>query len=248
MSLVKVYLLSAFQAFLAFGPSSYYDSYPSPQLPLNSFAAPVVDLGYSQYQGSTDTTSNITSFLALRYAAPPLGNLRWTSPQPPLTTSGIQDATAQPGGCYTALPGIAPDNPSFGPTDDESEDCLFLNVYVPGTKVAPAPSGGGLPVVVWFHGGGYISGAAKDYDGSDLVKASNNGVITVVIQYRLGLFGFLAGEAVKQGGSLNAGLLDQNYALKWVQAHISSFGGDASRVTLWGESAGGGSVLQQLVR
>ncbi|OAX44700.1 alpha/beta-hydrolase, partial [Rhizopogon vinicolor AM-OR11-026] len=175
------------------------------------------------------------------------GGLRWEAPQPPLTTSSVQQATTQPGGCYTALPGAAPNNPQImGPTDNESEDCLFLNVHVPGGQVVPSPSGG-LPVVVWVHGGGYISGAASGYDGGDLIKHSNYGVIVVVIQYRLGLFGFLAGKAVKEGGALNAGLLDQNYALQWVQAHISNFGGDPAKVTLWGESAGGGSVLQQLV-
>ncbi|KAG2063071.1 alpha/beta-hydrolase, partial [Suillus decipiens] len=119
-------------------------------------------------------------------------------------------------------------------------------VYTPGNVVVATPSGG-LPVVVWIHGGGYIFGAASLYDGADLIVDSNYGIITVVLQYRLGLFGFLPGEAVKEGGALNAGLLDQNYALQWVQAHISKFGGDPMKVTIWGQSAGAGSVIQHVV-
>jgi len=122
-------------------------------------------------------------------------------------------------------------------------------VYVPGKL----NSGRKLPVVVWIHGGGYVSGSASGfegtdiYDGNDLIQESDNGVIVVVIQYRLGLFGFLPGQKVKDGGVLNAGLLDQQFALKWVQQHIHLFGGDPSEVTIWGQSAGAGSVLQHLI-
>ncbi|OAX34783.1 alpha/beta-hydrolase [Rhizopogon vinicolor AM-OR11-026] len=243
---IKIYLLSVVQALVTLGPSSS----PSPQTPLGGLtsAAPIVDLGYSQYQGSVNTSSNITNFLGVRYAAAPTGNLRWEPPQSPPTTSGVQQATTQPIGCYAGSMGMGPNQaPGSTPLSDEySEDCLFLNVHVPGSNVVAAPSGG-LPVVVWIHGGGYAAGGAAAYDGGDLIKESNYGVIVVVMQYRLGVFGFLAGQAVKQGGALNAGLLDQDYALQWVQSHISTFGGDPARVTLWGESAGGGSVLQQLV-
>ncbi|KAJ8083145.1 hypothetical protein PM082_009014 [Marasmius tenuissimus] len=85
------------------------------------------------------------------------------------------------------------------------------------------------------------------FQASDLVREANNGVIAVVIQYRLGLFGFLSGNEVKKNGVLNAGLLDQNFALRWVREHISKFGGDPSKVTIWGESAGAGSVLQHVI-
>ncbi|KAG0698021.1 Alpha/Beta hydrolase protein [Suillus ampliporus] len=225
------------------------------QLPLVSHTtcAPIVDLGYAQYQGSVDTVTNITSFLGIRYAAPPLGDLRWAAPQPPSTFSGVQQATMQPNECHQAPLGQG--NTSIHPFEstslseraaNQSEDCLFLNVYTPGSEVVATPSGG-LPVVVWIHGGGYISGAANTYNGAALILESNHGVITVVLQYRLGLFGFLAGEVVKEGGALNAGLLDQNYALQWVQAYIGSFGGDPTKVTIWGESAGAGSVLQHVV-
>ncbi|KAG2359255.1 Alpha/Beta hydrolase protein [Suillus spraguei] len=219
--------------------------------PAANVSASIVDLGYSQYQGSVDTATNITSFLGIRYAAPPVGGLRWEAPQPPSTVSGVQQATTQPNECYQAPAGDSSTNPfeSFSITKravSQSEDCLFLNVYIPGNQVVTTP-GGGLPVVVWIHGGGYIEGAASEYNGADLIIDSNYGIISVIVQYRLGLFGFLPGEAVKAGGSLNAGLLDQNYALQWVQAYISSFGGDPTKVTIWGESAGAGSVLQHLV-
>ncbi|KAG1875450.1 Alpha/Beta hydrolase protein [Suillus subalutaceus] len=213
--------------------------------------APIVDLGYAQYQGSVDTATNTTSFLGVRYAAPPLGNLRWAAPQPPPTITGVQQANTQPNECYQAPLGNASTNPfesiSLSKRDvSQSEDCLFLNVYTPGSVVVATPSGG-LPVVVFIHGGGYILGAASLYDGADLIVESNYGVITVILQYRLGLFGFLAGQAVKDGGAPNAGLLDQNYALQWVQAYISQFGGDPTKVTIWGQSAGAGSVIQHVV-
>ncbi|KAF9224462.1 alpha/beta-hydrolase [Gyrodon lividus] len=195
--------------------------------------------------------TNTTSFLGIRYAAPPVGNLRWAAPQPPLATCGIQQATQQPNQCYQAPPGNSSTNPFIVGSLSKravsaSEDCLFLNVYTPGDRVTPATSGG-LPVVVWIHGGGYISGSASLFNGANLIIESDHGVIVVIIQYRLGLFGFLPGEAVKQGGVLNAGLLDQNYALQWVQSHIAKFGGDPSKVAIWGESAGAGSVLQHVV-
>lgn len=219
--------------------------------PTATVSASIVNLGYAQYQGSVDTATNTTSFLGIRYAAPPVGDLRWAAPQPPPTVSGIQQATTQPNECNQAARGDSSTNPfestSMKKRDiSQSEDCLFLNVYTPGSEVVPTP-GGGLPVIVWIHGGGYLIGGASPFNGADLIIDSNYGVITILIQYRLGLFGFLPGEAVKEGGALNAGLLDQNYALQWVQAYISAFGGDPMKVTIWGESAGAGSVLQHIV-
>ncbi|KAL4263890.1 Carboxylic ester hydrolase [Pleurotus pulmonarius] len=93
----------------------------------------------------------------------------------------------------------------------------------------------------------YLIGGAASWNGGDLISEAKNGVVAVIIQYRLGVFGFLAGSQVKANGALNAGLLDQEFALKWIQKHISKFGGDPDRVTIWGESAGAGSVLQHVV-
>nr|GAT59513.1 predicted protein [Mycena chlorophos] len=153
------------------------------------------------------------------------------APEKPPIVAALQSAAAQPPRCPQSWWG------KF-----TSEDCLFLSVYSPdGAK------GRKLPVVVWIHGGGYNAGRASLYDGDDLIKQSNHGLVVVTIQYRLGLFGFLAGSAVKQDGQLNAGLLDQQFALRWVQEHISKFGGDPEKVAIWGESAGADSVLQHVI-
>ncbi|KAI0733804.1 Alpha/Beta hydrolase protein [Fomitopsis betulina] len=231
-------------------------------------STPVVNLGYAQYQGTYDPDTDISCFFGIRYAQAPTGeyfafvdlllvgvlmltpgNLRWQAPQTPTTTAGIQQATAQPNECYQAPTGNATTSPySLASALQkrailQDEDCLFLNIYTPG-KISSAAN---RPVVVWIHGGGYIAGAANTFTGQDIIKESDYGVVTVIIQYRLGLFGFLAGSEVKANGALNAGLLDQNFALQWVQDHIVSFGGDPTRVTIWGQSAGAGSVMQHIV-
>ncbi|TFK27826.1 alpha/beta-hydrolase [Coprinopsis marcescibilis] len=240
-----------------------------------TFSLPTVNLGYASYQGLVNPETQNTEFLGIRYAAAPTGNLRWRKPQPPGHQVGLQLANAQPNICPQAPPGTSSSNPyaglsstqtSDGATPEQTaletrqlpvdpsgtEDCLFLNVYAPGSTLNETSN---LPVIVWIHGGGYILGSASGlapglggpYDGNDLIRRSGGNVIVVVIQYRLGLFGFLAGAQVKKNGVLNAGLLDQQFALKWVQRHITKFGGDPSKVTIWGESAGAGSVLQQLI-
>ncbi|KAG2068865.1 alpha/beta-hydrolase [Suillus decipiens] len=218
--------------------------------PVVNVSASIVDLGYAQYQGSVDTTTNITSFFGIRYAAPPVGDLRWAAPHPPSTVPGVQQATTQPNECYQATVGNSSTNP-FETTHIRKRDLVVTpgSVYTPGSEVVTTP-GGGLPVVVWIHGGGYVQGAASQYNGADLIIHSNYGIITVIIQYRLGLFGFLSGETVNHSDSAELNFhfqVDQNYALQWVQAHISNFGGDPTKVTIWGESAGAGSVLQHIV-
>lgn len=118
-----------------------------------------------------------------------------------------------------------------------SEDCLFLNVQSPAEAV-------NLPVLVWIHGGGYGAGSGQN-DFTELLQANGNSFVVVSVQYRLGPFGFLASEEVVGRGVANAGLLDQFFALQWVQAYIDRFGGNASMVTISGQSAGGGSVMLQ---
>ncbi|KAL0065729.1 hypothetical protein AAF712_007212 [Marasmius tenuissimus] len=212
-------------------------------------AAPVVDLGYAQYQGVFDPNTNVTNYRGVRYAAPPTADSRWRAPQPPANVSGVQQANLDPPPCLQASSGTSPTNPNSNIVDKRQaspagEDCLFLNLAFPGAEV---PSEG-LPTVVWIHGGDrYVGGSASGTQVADLVREANNGVVAVAIQYRLGLFGFLPGNEVKENGVLNAGLLDQNFALRWVQEHISKFGGDPTKVTIWGESAGAGSVLQQVI-
>ncbi|KDQ25028.1 hypothetical protein PLEOSDRAFT_1107944 [Pleurotus ostreatus PC15] len=205
----------------------------------------VVDLGYAEYRGATNASTNVTTFLSIRYAAPPTQELRWRAPQPPLVARnrGVLNATRPPPQCPQAVPQInsSPSLPLLPPGGNE--DCLFLNVHFPGPTVPRKK----LPVIVWIHGGGFTIGNGAAYNGADLVTEADNGVVVVVIQYRLGIFGFLPGSRVKENGALNAGLLDQEYALQWVQKHITKFGGDPNHVVIWGESAGAGSVLQHMV-
>ncbi len=132
-----------------------------------------------------------------------------------------------------------------------TEDCLFLDVVVPKTIFNNAGQGSGAPVLVWIYGGGYTAGSkAGSGNPAGLIKRSTNkmatGVIYVSLNYRLGAFGFSSGPTLQADGDANAGLLDQRFALEWVQKHIAKFGGDPSRVTVFGESAGGGSIMHQI--
>ncbi|KAF8628592.1 hypothetical protein AX15_003815 [Amanita polypyramis BW_CC] len=222
-------------------------------------SALIVDLGYAKYAGVVNATSHNTYFLGIRYADPPTGNLRWRAPQPPTPIPGIELADTQPLACYN-FPGfgLAPTSPfrsgtfqtsgafhvqrSSSDALPSSEDCLFLNVFTPETDPSEL-----LPVLVFIHGGGYQAGSTAEYNGDNLVELSGKRMVVVTIQYRLGVFGFLPGGAVKEGGDLNVGLLDQHFALQWVQEHIGKFGGDPRKVTIWGSSAGAGSVLQHVI-
>ena len=173
------------------------------------------------------------AFLALPYAAPPVGALRWRAPQPPAPWVEPRDATRGGALCpQAAIPG----------SGRQSEDCLTLNVYTP----AAAPAGARLPVMVWIYGGGYAIGYTAQYDLSRL--AQRQGVVTVTMNYRLGALGFLAHPALRAEGegSGDYALLDQQAALRWVKANIAQFGGDPANVTIFGESAGGWSVCEQL--
>jgi carboxylesterase type B len=134
-----------------------------------------------------------------------------------------------------------------------TEDCLFLDVVVP-QKIfkKKAKKGKGAAVLVWIYGGGYTAGSKTGgYDPTGLLARSQNGkdddgVIYVALNYRLGAFGWLSGPTFQENGTANAGLHDQRFALEWIQKHISKFGGDPDRVTVFGESAGGGSIMAQI--
>jgi para-nitrobenzyl esterase len=171
-------------------------------------------------------------FLGIPYAAPPVGALRWTPPQPFGRFGGVLDASSFGSECTQGSSG--------------SEDCLFLNIYVPNFKKnGHKHRHGGLPVMFWIHGGGLTSGAGSDYDPTPLV---DSGVIVVTINYRLGLLGFFAHSAIDAEGHENGnyGLMDQQFAMTWVQNNIAKFGGDPNNVTIFGESAGGHSVYCHL--
>ncbi|KAF7117473.1 hypothetical protein CNMCM5793_006455 [Aspergillus hiratsukae] len=200
-----------------------------------SSSGPIVDLDYASYQGYYENITELNIWKGIRYASPPVGQLRWQPPTPPAkNTSQIIPAVDQPPLCPQSGAAGTPAVYGFnsGPGD---EDCLFLNVYAP-------PGASDLPVFVWIHGGGYgLFGAV--YDPSPLMNTNNNAFITVEIQYRLGAFGFLSSAEIHNQGTPNAGLLDQRFALEWVQQYIGKFGGDPTRVTIGGESSGAGSII-----
>uniref|UniRef100_A0A093XI19 Carboxylic ester hydrolase n=1 Tax=Talaromyces marneffei PM1 TaxID=1077442 RepID=A0A093XI19_TALMA len=168
----------------------------------------------------------------MRYAAPPLGNLRFRAPQNPLKEKQTQDATSHGSVCLSVPQ-------KYSVLQTTSEDCLFIDVQAP----ASANSSSKLPVMIWFQGGAYILNLNADYNATGLIQASSDNFIVVTFNYRVGLFGFLASQDVKNDGDLNAGLSDQRKAIIWVHNHISAFGGDPERVTLFGTSAGAGGVL-----
>ncbi|CBQ72861.1 related to esterase [Sporisorium reilianum SRZ2] len=194
-----------------------------------------VDLGYSKYKGTFNSTTNINSWKGIRFTAPPTADLRWQAPQPPLLNrSSVIDASQYGSQCPQNPFG----NPSFQTSaqyEGDNEDCLFLNVFAP-------QNASNLPVMFWIHGGGYGAGNGQ-YDFTQLINSNNNDFVGVAIQYRLGAFGFLASDELSRNGVVNAGILDQHFAMQWVQAYISQFGGDPRNVTIAGESAGGGSVM-----
>ncbi len=184
--------------------------------------------------GVVDATPGTSQFLGIPYAAPPVGNLRWRPPQAPPEHTSTLDATSFGDEC-----------PQGGSND--SEDCLFLNVYTPTKSLAShAPK---TPVMVWIHGGSLTSGEGAIYDPTGLSTIGD--VVVVTINYRLGALGFLAHTALSAetsyNGSGNYGIMDQQLAMEWVQQNIAAFGGNPNNVTVFGESAGGESVFSNLV-
>ncbi len=181
-------------------------------------------------------TDGIASFKGIPFAAPPLRELRWRAPQPVRPWRGIKKADHFGPSCMQD-PNFAK---LFGAPPAISEDCLYLNVWTP----AHSPSAK-LPVMVWIYGGGFVGGMTSipAYDGTQFAK---QGVVLVSIGYRLGVFGFLADTELNSESpdhvSGNYGLLDMIAGLEWVKANIERFGGDPSRVTIFGESAGGIAV------
>ena len=165
----------------------------------------------------------VASFKGLAYAAPPVGALRWRPPQPTPESSEMHTAYAYGATCLQpALP-------------EASEDCLTLNVFRPFGVDGP------LPVMMFIHGGGFVSGTANEplFDGARLAQA---GLIVVTANYRLGALGWLAHPALSDGGSGNYGLMDQIAALHWVHDNIAAFGGDPDNLTLFGSGAGATSI------
>lgn len=180
----------------------------------------------------------VRTFRGIPYAAPPVGELRFSPPAPVEPWTEVLDATTADPQTQCAQLTRAGNLQTFG------EDCLYLNVTTPEGR-----SGQGLPVMVWIHGGSWVYGTGDNYDASKL--AAQGDVVVVTINYRLGPLGFMANPALSAerpaAGSGDYGLLDQQAALRWVQGNIKAFGGNPNNVTLFGESAGASSVCANMV-
>ena len=202
-----------------------------------SFADPlIVKTELGKAQGKAINEGKVRAFLGLPYAAPPIGELRWKAPERPAKWKGTRDATHYGARCMQRNVFADMIFQDSGP----SEDCLYLNVFTP----AGAKTKSKLPVMFWIHGGGYRGGSASEprHNGDFL---PTKGVVLVTINYRLGVFGFLATSdlAKEAGGSAgNYGLMDMIAALQWIKANIAKFGGDPGNVTIFGESAGSFAV------
>ena len=204
----------------------------------NDAATVTVDTGVLRGVAEAD----VRTFKGIPYAAAPVGELRWRAPQPAAAWKGVRAATQFGAACLQpkSHPPLPAPNPVIPPVERMSEDCLTLNVWTPG-----ATGGEKLPVMVWFHGGGFYMGSSSWdlYDGSTLAK---DGVVVVTVNYRLGALGLFAHPALSaenpNGPVTNFALLDMIESLRWVKRNIAAFAGDPGNVTVFGESAGGTAV------
>jgi para-nitrobenzyl esterase len=209
---------------------------PTPELRIDSGALRGLVVGDKK---------DVHVYKGIPYAASTAGVNRWKPPQPVTPWQGVRDCFEFGAACPQKIPPLFANIPEMAIRAPFNEDCLFANVWTPAERKSDK-----LPVLYWIHGGGYIMGAASQslYDGEELARL---GCVVVSINYRVGLFGFLAHAALSQessqGVSGNYGLLDQIEGLHWVKRNISAFGGDPDHVAIFGESAGGGSVLCLMV-
>ncbi|XP_057204081.1 crystal protein [Triplophysa rosa] len=198
---------------------------------------PVVTTRLGRVRGLTLDKAYV--FSGIPYADPPVGVKRWASPSPASPWTYIYDATFPRPACMQVC---------AGEFSQVSEDCLYLNVFVPLSVNLSSPIVTSLPVMVWIHGGDFVAGSASKplYDGRFISNYSNT--VVVNIEYRLGAFGFLVTGIDPESSAVgNYGILDQQAALLWVQENIAAFGGDPNKVTLFGESAGAQSVCLHLM-
>ncbi len=190
------------------------------------------------FKGVPAGSPDVTVFKGLRYAAAPVGPLRWKPPRAATRAEGVITADTFGAAC-----------PQQGNVTPQAEDCLFLNVFVPSA----AKQGSNLPVLVFIHGGAFLSGTGAAYDATKMVAENN--VVVVTLNYRLGALGLIVMpgllatensffENVGDGG--NYGFIDQQFAFQWLRDNIAGFGGDPAKVTITGESAGGQSVFFHL--
>uniref|UniRef100_A0A6V7IDN9 Carboxylic ester hydrolase n=1 Tax=Bracon brevicornis TaxID=1563983 RepID=A0A6V7IDN9_9HYME len=198
-------------------------------------------------------------YLGIPFAKPPIGPLRFRKPLPVEQWHGVLNATTLPNSCYQEryeyFPGFEGEE-MWNPNTNVSEDCLYLNIWVPQTlklrhkSQSYGDDGKGMPLLVWIYGGGYMSGTATldVYDANFMAVSSNS--IIASMQYRVGAFGFLYLNkhfSNNEEAPGNMGLWDQALALKWLKDNAKAFGGDPDKITIFGESAGGGSVSLHLL-
>ena len=196
-------------------------------------------------RGSAAADPRIISFKGIPYAQSPTGENRWRAPRPCEDWNGVRECIEFSPICMQSIPGLDKENiyTKEWNVDSEipmSEDSLYLNVWTP----AHTPDDR-LPVFIWIHGGALQWGntAEMEFDGERLAR---RGIVVVTINYRLNVFGFLAHPDMLDGkGDMNVGNLDQQLAIKWTKENIQAFGGNPERITIGGQSAGGGSVLTQ---
>ena len=202
-------------------------------LPLLAAVAEPVHIQSGLVSGVAGSNPEVRVFKGIPFAAPPVADLRWRAPKAPPSWEGVRAAGKFSPVCMQRRP-----NNAAAARQEMSEDCLYLNVYTAAKSARDR-----RPVMVWIHGGALVTGAGSLYDGEALAK---KGVVVVTINYRLGVFGFLAHPELTRESDRNASgnyaLLDQIAALEWVQKNIAGFGGDPKRVTIFGESAGSWSV------
>ncbi|TCD61796.1 hypothetical protein EIP91_007882 [Steccherinum ochraceum] len=221
--------------------------------------APTVSLDDAIFTGVADGLTNV--FLGIPYAQPPVGALRFNRPVPVEPYSGAHDAADFGPSCpqQAVPPPTGPPPPGldmkftmqlldviFNTSAVQSEDCLSVNVWTPSTASATSH----LPVLVWIHGGAFQVGGSATTDGGIIVKRSvqmGEPIVLISINYRLSALGFLPGKEAQDAGLGNLGYRDQRLALRWIQKYIRAFGGDPTKVTIWGESAGSIAVSSQML-
>ncbi|KAJ5805675.1 uncharacterized protein N7503_003277 [Penicillium pulvis] len=205
---------------------------------VSAYDDPLVQLNYGNFQGKYDTTYNLSYFRKIPFAAPPTGQNRFRGPQPPLK---INESVYDTDQTFDMCPQR---------TVNGSEDCLYLGLF---SRPWDSSQDVKRPVLVVFYGGAFIEGDALfgiPPNSYPVLNASTlNDYVVIYPNYRTNAFGFLPGKAIKESSTsdLNPGLLDQQYVLKWVQSHIDQFGGNPKNVSIWGQSAGGGSVVAQIL-
>ncbi|KAM0420309.1 hypothetical protein ACHAPT_011970 [Fusarium lateritium] len=234
---MKVFkLLLSWEILLSVGPAAVLARSHSAQ------KLPLVKVQNGTLSGAFNSHCNQDFFLGIPYAAPPIDNLRLNRPSPSKPWSGTRKADSYSAQCHGTSAGLAGFS-QIESVEAMSEDCLYLNVIRP----AGVTKDDKLPVLVWIHGGGWFEGSASDgrYNGTFLVETSvqlGKPLLFISFNYRLGAFGYLSGQQVQKAGIANLGLHDQRQALTWIQENAHSFGGDRTRVTVMGESAGALSI------